>query len=436
MPESPSSLARESLAPAASDEELLPEVSLVRLAPGSGEAPGRWQLFSEDGRGSARVVDLVEGGHALRIENRGRGSTIVFFDLEPPEAHRSKSYELSVRVRCETRGGAWLSVHHQKGEDRWADRAAGCPGWERLSLREIVPFDATRLRACIYVAPGCSAEVRDASFRAGRVPALHDPSLEDLCEEMPDASLPLLDRRELDESDLDEHQRFWRENGYLILERFIPDTLIDPYCRVREKLDRPGGYPSVNPYLQVPEIKDLCLHGPLMDVLERLIGEPMGMHLNLTGWVSTERDWHQDDYLNPPSVNNHYLAVWFALDEISPEAGPFEYIPGSHRWFALRRDRVLRFVEPEDRTQDWTKTSESFVGPLVRQEIARRDEKAQAFLGRKGDVLIWNGRLLHRGSPPRDRSLQRKAIITHYSGIHRRKDVPDVVRHRGQGYYF
>lgn len=311
--------------------ELLPSDSLVHFPPTASEVPGRWRLLSESGRSTARVVASWTGRRTLEIDNPGPGSTVVFWEVPDPEAHRSEIYELAVEVRCALPGGASISIQHQQGGDYWADRSAGGGAWERLALEGVVPHDATRLRGCISVAPGCRTEVRRASFRVRVMPTLPNPTLADLCEEMPDDSLPLLDRRVIDERRLDEHQRFWRENGYL----------------------------SVNPYLQVPEIKDLCLHGPLMQVLESLIGEPMGMHLNLTGWVSTERDWHQDDYLNPPSVNNHYLAVWFALDDISPDAGPFEYIPGSHRWFALRRDRVLRYVEPAERTQDWTKLSRS-----------------------------------------------------------------------------
>jgi hypothetical protein len=35
-------------------------------------------------------------------------------------------------------------------------------------------------------------------------------------------------------------QRFWHENGYLILERFLPDDLIDAYVEVRRKVASPA----------------------------------------------------------------------------------------------------------------------------------------------------------------------------------------------------
>ena len=65
------------------------------------------------------------------------------------------------------------------------------------------------------------------------------------------------------------------------------------------------------------------------------------LHLVLSGWVSSERTWHQDDYLNPDFVNSHYAAVWVALRDISPDCGPFQFVRGSHKWPLTRRDKVL-----------------------------------------------------------------------------------------------
>ena len=46
------------------------------------------------------------------------------------------------------------------------------------------------------------------------------------------------------------------------------------------------------------ELHTLALHKGLMRTLRDLLGEDMMLHLCLTGWVSTKRDWHQHDYLN------------------------------------------------------------------------------------------------------------------------------------------
>ena len=141
----------------------------------------------------------------------------------------------------------------------------------------------------------------------------------------------------------------------------------------------------------------------------------MLLHLTLTGWVSTERNWHQDDYLNPPFVNSWYAAVWVALDRIDPDSGPFEYVPGSHAWPLLRGDKVrAHMLEEEAEARDpetgaglWPTLSEKLVVPAIEAELASKQSRTEHFLAEKGDVLIWHGRLMHRGSSPRRTDLLR-----------------------------
>ena len=256
--------------------------------------------------------------------------------------------------------------------------------------------------------------------------------------EMPDpAAIPPLDRPDQDGTSLTEAQRIWRRDGALALRGFIPDDVLNPYLERRGRLaqDDPalflGGWRSPTPYEHVAEMRALALYPPLMRMMEALIGEPMMLHLALTGWVSTQRNWHQDDYLNPDFVNSWYAAVWIALDDVDPDAGPFEYIPGSHTWPLLRQDKVLScMTEDEEFAADpatgarlWPSTSERFVVPAIEAELARLGARVEPFLGKKGDVLIWHGRLMHRGSRPRSPDLLRKALITHYSGEHHRPDM-------------
>jgi len=51
-------------------------------------------------------------------------------------------------------------------------------------------------------------------------------------------------------------------------------------------------------------------------------------------------------------------------------------------------------------------------------------------------VLIWHGRLLHRGSRPTNPSLLRRALISHYSGINHRPDMPARVTDPNGMQYF
>lgn len=254
-------------------------------------------------------------------------------------------------------------------------------------------------------------------------------TLDDLWEVPPDSDLPPLDRAGATPTSA--VQAAWQRDGYLILRDFLPVDLVDAYCSAYD-----GGWGIGTPYLQSPELLALAAWGPVGELLEHLIGEPMGLHLNLTWWRSTERDWHQDDYLNPPYVNGHYAAVWMALDDIHPDSGPFEFVPGSHRWPIIRRANVLAALGEDGTDPDWPWRSEQLLSPLVETEMGRVGATSERFLARKGDMLVWHSRLMHRGSRARVPGMERRALISHYSGLNHRHDMPRRARNAGQAWHF
>ena len=236
--------------------------------------------------------------------------------------------------------------------------------------------------------------------------------------------------------------RDWNNDGVVLLKNFLPEDLMESYENLwtiingPEGANRPMGWPDPVPYMRHRELLDILTWGPLAAVLEELIGEPAGLHLNLTGWVSTERDWHQDSYLNPPHVGDYYAAVWIAFADIHPDSGPFQYVPGSHRWPQVTHEKILDALEPSERDHRWPKFSERILTPLFEQEIVKRGNNVVSHLPSRGDILIWHGRLMHRGSRPNVPGMERRSLIAHYSGINHREDMPKALRNGQGGYYF
>lgn len=224
---------------------------------------------------------------------------------------------------------------------------------------------------------------------------------------------------------MSDRQMAYRQHGCVIVRDLIPHDLIDAYL---ERRLREGQWPTPTPYMDVPELRDICCHRDIRELLAHLHDEEMLLHLNLTGLVSTERDWHQDSYLNPPHVRGFYCAIWFALGNIHPDSGPFEYVPGSHRWPVITRERVLKAAGIESfekASPDWPKTTEQIVVPAIEAELARSKSTVKQFLpASKGDVLVWHGNLVHRGSKPKKPAMERLAVIAHYSGENHRADMP------------
>jgi hypothetical protein len=228
----------------------------------------------------------------------------------------------------------------------------------------------------------------------------------------------------------------WLANGLVVIRKFVPEALIDRYCEAYEHLGLRNHDPSnVTPYMDVEELRDLCTHPDLSNLLGHLIGEPAGLHLNLIGWTSTERDWHQDSYLSPPSVDDFYAAVWIALEDIDPRSGPFQYIPGSHCWGTLDRDKVVEACGSSLSDPAWPRHSEKILTPLVEEYLERNGGEVVTYLPKKGDILVWSSKLFHRGSRPEAPGMERRALIAHYSGIHHRPDFLPAVP-SGGGWVF
>lgn len=237
----------------------------------------------------------------------------------------------------------------------------------------------------------------------------------------------------------------WNRDGILHLKDFMPHGLIDAYVSERTALLggtekwRPG-WNGPTPYLFVDSMRELALFRPLTNVIQGLIhGNEPGLHLCLTGFQSTERAWHQDRYLNPETVGENYIAAWIALDDISPLAGPFQYVPGSHRWPVIEREKVwnhMRHVGQDPGLPTWPSDSQGWVGSACEAEIKNRGSETQQFLGKKGDVLLWHASLIHRGSEAIDRQIERRALISHYSSINHRPDMPLRIRMENGSYYF
>lgn len=236
----------------------------------------------------------------------------------------------------------------------------------------------------------------------------------------------------------------WEREGVKILKNFIPTAALDEYLDERKNLIggtplwRPG-WPDPIPYMRVQSMMNLATFRPLTREIAKLIGEEPGLHLCLTGFQSTERAWHQDRYLNPEDVGERYIAAWIAVDDVHPDSGPFEYVAGSHRWPVI--ERRLVWQEMADRGvpfshATWPTDSQGFVGDACADEALLRGAEITQFVPKKGDVLLWHASLIHRGSKPKNPNLERRALISHYSGIRSRPDMPKPAERSNGSFVF
>ncbi len=232
-------------------------------------------------------------------------------------------------------------------------------------------------------------------------------------------------------STLTQDQQVYRNNGCLIKRGFIPPDLIDEYFKLRERLNLGiGEFDTVTNYVEYLPVRRIACYPPLIKLLNELHSAEMGLIFTLTKLQSTQRGWHQDAYLDHDDALPR-LAVWIALGDVTSDCGPCEYVEGSHWWPTLSNLKVNDFLKEEyhwpaaQRNKKpgvlpWGRISEAFVDPAVHKEMARQGVKQKKFIAKKGDVLIWYGRLMHRGSKATNTGATRPAMIGHYAPVFER----------------
>ncbi|MEZ5967068.1 MAG: phytanoyl-CoA dioxygenase family protein [Planctomycetota bacterium] len=154
--------------------------------------------------------------------------------------------------------------------------------------------------------------------------------------------------------------------------------------------------------------KKISLHRNIVQFLQHLFREEVALMATLTFFEGSEQLIHQDHSYVVAAQPSHLAATWVALEDISPDAGPLAYYPGSHA------TPKFDWGDGLFRTPNSTGTDQAF-GDHIHATAKEYGLTLATFAPRKGDVFVWHGALAHGGSPVRDRSLTRKSHVTHYS---------------------
>jgi hypothetical protein len=160
----------------------------------------------------------------------------------------------------------------------------------------------------------------------------------------------------LDVVPTDDEVAFFRENGFLAVERLTTDEELAWLTGLYEWIfdpDRPAGPGSpldrsgtaadparlmqaFFPEIQFPQILQTTFHRNAKRYAAALLDEPaerLGCWGHMIRKPSGGRAalWHQDHAYWQPELDYHALGVWLPLHDVSVEMGAMQFIPGSHR---------------------------------------------------------------------------------------------------------
>ena len=217
----------------------------------------------------------------------------------------------------------------------------------------------------------------------------------------------------------EQHTKEYAQNGYALVRGLIPAAdvreLVAHYMqmnaaeRAKEVYDPDIIADAQDPLKRYPRILNLhridarsknhLLDTRLRDVMVELLGiEPFAVSTMIYFKAAGARGQalHQDQYylrVNPGTC----CAAWVALDDCDEENGCLQVVPGSHELPVL-------CTIPAD-------TSKSFTNVTV---PIPADMSAASVIMQAGDVLFFNGQLIHGSLPNISQTRFRRALITHY----------------------
>ncbi len=222
---------------------------------------------------------------------------------------------------------------------------------------------------------------------------------------------------------LREKARQFIEEGYLILEGFVPASETNALNAEVETLIQSGkagfnftGRKIFNLFEQSTLANgQFFRRTELLQLLTFLLGKKIIPFQSLNFVVGSEQKPHSDSIHMTTEPQGYMIAAWYALEDCTPHNGPLVYYPGSHR---------LPFVSTIDYDSGNTAftignhSNERYEAKIA-QVIAEQGLQPQHFLAQRGDVLVWHANLIHGGSPitgqPVDNQpITRKSMVCHY----------------------
>ena len=155
-------------------------------------------------------------------------------------------------------------------------------------------------------------------------------------------------------------------------------------------------------------VRELALLPELQQVLRCCWGREPFAFQTLNFPVGTQQHIHSDAvhfHTEPPGF---MCGIWVALETIHPDAGPLEYLPGSHRLPYLQCSDVGVRQQP-----DVTPNQSIFHNCWTEAEH-RHGLERQQFTPQLGQALIWSANLIHGGSAVVDQARTRWSQVSHY----------------------
>lgn len=156
-------------------------------------------------------------------------------------------------------------------------------------------------------------------------------------------------------------------------------------------------------------VKRIAQNRHIIDLLTKLYGVQAWPFQTLNFPVGTQQHFHTDS-IHFSSVPERFMCgVWTALEDITEDAGPLVYYPGSHKWPIYTNEHIGNCVSKMHH-----RPTQALYEPLWESLVETHGCKPEIFTAKKGQALIWAANLLHGGTKQSNKYKTRWSQVTHY----------------------
>lgn len=211
---------------------------------------------------------------------------------------------------------------------------------------------------------------------------------------------------------------FFAREGYVDLGPVIPPELCD---RVRGETEAlmasHEGEPMESwlPELESRFTKDagaraLTIEPALLRWIDLVLGHRGHPFQTLSTPCGTQIPGHSDAILMTTDPPGFMVAAWVALEDVTPEVGPVQVWPGSHRLPYLSAEELG--VKDDDDLDARKARHNDHYYPMIAERVAHI--APVPYLAKKGHVLLWHSNLVHGGSPIAQPGSSRHSLVIHF----------------------
>ena len=157
------------------------------------------------------------------------------------------------------------------------------------------------------------------------------------------------------------------------------------------------------------DVRAIAANPAILALLNKLYGRRAFPFQTLNFPVGTQQHMHSDSVHFSSIPERFMCGVWLAMEDITEDAGPLLYYPGTHKWPILTNEMLGRRG-----SESKSGSAQSPYEAIWRSMVEASGIQPQTFCPKKGQALIWAANLLHGGSRQNDLTRTRWSQVTHY----------------------